>query len=111
MLYKFKSRSTADVIMLEPNARQLLQIVGKDPDEHHGIVAVAQIPAAIAALEAAIAAEESGNKANAQPDAEDDSDDEEEGGNAQGSVGLRQRAVPLLDMLTRSAAENNDVVW
>ena len=112
MLYKFKSRSTADVIMLEPNARQLLQIVGKDPDEHHGIVTVAQIPAAIAALEAAIAAEESGNKANAQPDAEDDSDDdEEEGSNAQGTVGLRQRAVQLLDMLTRSAAENNDVVW
>ena len=29
MLYKFKSRATADVIMLEPNGRQLVQIMGK----------------------------------------------------------------------------------
>ena len=31
MLYKFKSRATADVIMLESNGRQVLEIVGKTP--------------------------------------------------------------------------------
>ena len=31
MLYKFKSRSTADLILLEPQGRRLLQIVGKEP--------------------------------------------------------------------------------
>jgi hypothetical protein len=32
MLYKFKSRSTGDLIMLEVNGRQVLEILGKDPD-------------------------------------------------------------------------------
>jgi hypothetical protein len=31
MLYKFKSKATGDVIMLEPQGRQILQIMGKDP--------------------------------------------------------------------------------
>ena len=30
MLYKFKSKATGDLIMLEPNGAQLLDIVGKD---------------------------------------------------------------------------------
>jgi hypothetical protein len=29
MLYKFKSRSTGDLIMLEVNGRQVLEILGK----------------------------------------------------------------------------------
>lgn len=48
MLYKFKSRATADVIMLEANGRQLVQIMGKTPGQG-GIVTVEQIPGAIAA--------------------------------------------------------------
>ena len=31
MLYKFKSRVTGDLIMLEPNGRRVLEILGKDP--------------------------------------------------------------------------------
>ncbi len=54
MLYKFKSRATADVIMLESNGRQVLEIVGKTPGAS-GIITVQQIPAAIEALEAAVA--------------------------------------------------------
>ena len=53
MLYKFKSRSTADLILLEPHGRRLLQIIGKEPGAN-GIVTVAQIPAAVAALEAGV---------------------------------------------------------
>ena len=51
MLYKFKSRATADLIMLEANGRQVLEIIGKTPDDEHGIITVEQIPAAISALE------------------------------------------------------------
>lgn len=29
MLYKFKSRATADLIMLEPQGRQIVTIIGK----------------------------------------------------------------------------------
>lgn len=104
MLYKFKSRATADVIMLEPNGRQLVQIMGKTPGQG-GIVTVEQIPGAIAAIEAAIAAEERQAQEAAQ-DGEDGS-----GENAAEAVSLRQRAAPLLDMLRRSAAEGREVTW
>jgi len=108
MLYKFKSRATADVIMLEPNGRQLLQAIGKSPDPH-GIVTAAQIPAAIAALEAAVAAEEAQKAPRSGEDAAADGDDEKQ--ERSDSVSLRQRAAPLIDILRRSAAEGVDVTW
>lgn len=103
MLYKFKSRATADLIMLEPQGRQIVSIVGKTPGTS-GIVTVAQIPAAIAALEAAVAADE------AQPPV-DDAQDEATADDRKDSVRLRQRAAPFIEMLKRSAAEGVDVVW
>lgn len=113
MLYKFKSRATADLIMLQPHGRRLLEIMGKSPDEPHGIVTVAQIPAAIAALEAAVAADEAAtprNAADAAPHCEDaDPDDDQDEG--RDTVRLHQRAAPLIDMLRRSADEGCDVVW
>ena len=107
MPYKFKSRATADLIMLDANARTLLEIMGKSPDDAQGIITVEQIPAAIAALEAA-AAEETARR-NAQP--EDDEQDEDAAAASHDSVGLAQRIVPLVDMLRRSAAEGKDVTW
>jgi len=62
MLYKFKSRVTGDVIMLEPSGRRLLEIIGKDPGAP-GIIEAADAPAAIQALEAAIVREEAEQKA------------------------------------------------
>ena len=103
MLYKFKSRATADLIMLEPQGRQIVALIGKTPGAS-GIVTAAQIPAAIAALEAAVAADE------ARPPVED-----AEGGAAADEdkevVRLRQRVAPFIDMLKRSAAQDMDVVW
>jgi cyclopropane-fatty-acyl-phospholipid synthase len=90
--------------MLEPNGRQLVQILGKAPGQP-GIVTVEQIPGAIAAIEAAIAAEES---------ARDQAPEEaqgEDGAERSEAVHLRQRAAPLLDMLRRSAAEGREVTW
>ena len=57
MLYRFKSRATADLILLLPHARRLLEIIGKEPGAQ-GIITAAQIPAAVAALEAAVVDEE-----------------------------------------------------
>ncbi len=108
MLFKFKSRATADLIMLEPNGRQLLQIIGKNPDDAHGIVAAAQMPAAIGALEDAVAADEAARPATADED-EERADDEQ--GAVHDKVRLRQRAAPFIEMLRRSAAEEHDVVW
>ena len=115
MLYKFKSRATADLIMLEPNGRQLLKIVGKG-EEPHGIITAAQIPAAIQALQAAVAAEEAAEREQAQqqdaPAAQEGEEPQDGPGQGGGeAVRLRQRAAPFIDMLKRSAAEDKDVTW
>jgi hypothetical protein len=110
MLYKFKSRATADLILLEPHAHRLLQIIGKEPGAS-GIVTAEQIPAAVAALEAAVAQEalqaaEAGKTAHGAEDeagAQDDS--------RRDTVTLRQRAAPFIEMLQRSAAAGHGVVW
>jgi hypothetical protein len=47
MLYKFKSKVTGDVIMLEANGRRVLQIIGKDAaNSAQGIVLPEQMPPA-----------------------------------------------------------------
>ena len=123
MLYKFKSRSTADLILLEPQGRRLLQIIGKEPGPT-GIVTAAQIPSAIEALESAVAAEE--RQAAAQQEAAaaaarqeqgttnnngDKNDKDEADARRSEFVSLRQRAAPFIDMLRRSAEAGHDVVW
>ncbi len=121
MLYKFKSRSTADLILLEPHGRRLLQIMGKEPGAT-GIVTAAQIPAAIAALEAAVLDEErriaaAQEQAKAQiaaahkaGEAGEDTDDAPAKDDRE-TVSLRQRAAPFIEMLRRSLAGGHDVVW
>ena len=106
MLYRFKSQATADVVMLEPSARHLLDIVGKTPGPQ-GIITSEQIPAAIAALEEAVRLEHDRHRHNGDPVAAEDHEEPAE----REHVALHQRAAPLIDMLKRSAAEGKDVVW
>ena len=109
MLYKFKSKTTGDVIMLQPNGRRVLEIIGKDAEAASapkGIILAAVMPAAIAALESAIAREESEQKAaidhavksNATPPRFE-------------TISLRQRALPLIEMLRRCQKDGADIVW
>lgn len=109
MLYKFKSKSTGDVIMLQPNGQRLLEIIGKDSATEHaakGILLPEQMPAAIAALEAAMAQEEAEQKAAiAQALAEHKAPPQFE------AISLRQRAQPFIEMLRRSGKAGHDVVW
>ena len=100
MLYKFKSKTAGDLIMLEPNGRTVLAVIGKD-DGVTGIILAAQMPAAIKALQDAIALEES-----TQPVL--DAEGEPVKGDA---PGLRQRAMPFIDMLQRNHAAGTDVTW
>ena len=105
MLYKFKSKAAGDLIMLEPNGRRVLEIIGKDAGPK-GIILPEQMPGAISALERAVADEEAEHQA-----AVDEA--KAKGGVApkSDSVSLRQRAVPFLDMLRRASKEDKEVVW
>jgi len=105
MLFKFKSKAAGDLIMLEPNGRRVLEIVGKDPGPK-GIIQPREMPGAIAALEAAIAKEEADQQAMvAQAEAKGETPPRFD------AVSLRQRAVPFLDMLRRCEKADKEIVW
>ena len=105
MLYKFKSKAAGDLIMLEPNGRRVLQIVGKDPGPQ-GIILPEDMPGAIAALEQAIAREEAEHKAIL-----DEAKAKGQVAPTFDAVSLRQRAVPFLDMLRRCSQADKEIVW
>ncbi|HYD75672.1 DUF1840 domain-containing protein [Ramlibacter sp.] len=105
MLYKFKSKAAGDLIMLEPNGRRVLQIIGKDPGPK-GIIEPDQMPAAIQALEAAILKEEA-----EQQEAIADARAKGQVPPTFAEVSLRQRALPFIDMLTRCQKAGADIVW
>ena len=103
MIYKFRSKAAGDLIMLEPQGRRMLEIIGNDAVPK-GIITVAQLADAIQALETAVARDEA-VRASAVPPGQDEDPP------AMEAVSLRQRAKPLLDMLRRCLAGEADVVW
>jgi hypothetical protein len=105
MLYKFKSKAAGDLIMLEPNGRRVLQIIGKDPGPK-GIILPEEIPGAMTKRDRAIAQEEAEHKAII--------DEAKAKGQVPpkfDAVSLRQRAVPFIDMLRRCEKEQKEIVW
>lgn len=105
MLYKFKSKATGDVIMLEPQGKQILKIIGKEPGPK-GIIEWGAMPLAIDALRAAVQHEEA-----AQAEAKAEAAQKGEAPPRFEGIGLRQRVVPFIDMLQRAHAQEADVVW
>lgn len=94
MIYKFKSKAAGDVIMLELHGDQLLRLLGREP-ARQGIIEVAAMAGAIRALQEAAAAD-------AAPSPEAD---------GERGVGLRQRVWPMIELLKRSQAAGEPVVW
>ena len=108
MLYKFKSKVTADLIMLEPNGRKVLQLIGRGGPTSllKGILLPPDMPLAIAALERAIADDEA-----AQQERLEEAQAAGEKLPPAETVSLRQRAVPFVDMLRRCHQADEEVVW
>jgi hypothetical protein len=102
MIYKFKSKAAADLIMTAPVGDRMLTILGKGPAPQ-GIIAVAELPAAIRALEQAVGAE--------APQGANDDDDGGAPGSSGDSVSLRRRMWPMLEMMKRAQAGNEPIVW
>ncbi len=100
MAITFKTRASGDVTMLDANAKQVLEIIGKQFGVR-GVITVAEAPQAIAALQAAIAAQgdESGPDEEAEPVA------------ARNHVPLKTRVWPFIKMLERAQASGKDVLW
>lgn len=104
-LFRFKSRETGDLIMLEPHGKRILEIIGKDPSAA-GVILPHQMTAAKQSLRDAVAVEEAGQQR------------QREEANAKGDpppefevVGLGLRSAPFLDMLHRCEKAGVEVVW
>ena len=107
MLVTFKSKAAADIPMYPEHAKMLLSLVGKslEPESApQGIITAAEAPAALAKLKAAADASRKSEKDGATKEGD------EQPGQAI-SVGLAQRAFPLIDMLERAVKEKRDIVW
>ena len=106
MLYKFKSKATGDLIMLQPNGKRVLEIIGKDASTASGIIQPPQMSAAIAALEAAVIKDEQAQqKLMADAKARGETPPRLE------AISLRQRTQPFIEMLKRCLKEDQDIVW
>jgi len=104
MLFTFKSASIGNLIMHEKSGKEILALLGKNPEDQRGIITVEQLPAAIATLQAAVGADKA-----EQPDTEAQASETEAADNL--AVSLSQRAVPFIEMLERALKDNEPVVW
>lgn len=104
MLITFKSTASSDVVMFEKNAREILEVLGKDPEAPKGVVTTDQLPKAMRRLKAAIAADAElrSGRAVLEDEAEEDSEI---------VVRFSQRAFPVVKLLDRSMAEDVPVTW
>lgn len=109
MLYKFKSKATGDVIMLQPNGQRVLEIIGKHTTAEpsvKGILLPEHMPQALDALKSAIATEEVQRQAaiahalaEHQPTPRFD------------TISLRQRALPFMDMIAHCIKADEPILW
>lgn len=102
MLVTFSSKVHHDVVMFGDVALALLRAMGFG-DRVPGIMRAEDIPRARAALEGYLAR-------LAEPPAGTE-DEEEAGEEERPPVSLRNRALPLLDMLAAAEREEADIQW
>lgn len=105
MLYRFKCKATGDVVMLEPNGKRLLEILGKDP-QGPGILLLQDMPAALKALQEAVFEDECEHELQKQLALAHDEDQPEPE-----RISLRTRVTPFMEMLHHCMREQCEVVW
>lgn len=105
MIYRFKSKAGADVIMLAPQGEQVLRLLGR-PGQAQGILSGAELASARAALEQGVAEDEAAF-ARLQQEAEAAGEPPPR----REAVSLRQRVWPLLELLRHSQQAGEDLLW
>lgn len=105
MLYRFKCKAAADVVMLEKNGKQLLEILGKDPGSP-GILLVDQMPQALKTLHDAVFEEECEFERLKQEALAKDEDPP-----PADRISLRMRVTPFIEMIHHCEREHADIIW
>ena len=115
MLFKFKSKTHSDLIILEEGGKLVLSLIGKEA-QAQGIIEVADMDKAIAVLEKVI--HEHGVGEHAAPEEHQKSRDGVEnkfsGRDSNDSVDpvtIKQRVIPFLEMIKTCHADGQPIVW
>jgi hypothetical protein len=107
MLFRFKSKSSPDLIMLEVHARHILEMMGKEAVEK-GIVCHEDLPEALQRLEQALLVlKHDRNHAQQEPSTEETSLKEP----THDDVSWSQRAQPMLKMIRLALVEKASITW
>lgn len=98
MLVKFHSSTSGEILMFADSARPILAALDKRATAR-GVITAEELPALLARLDGALAIWR-GERAGGAADADEAP-----------QVTLAQRAVPLRDLLARTAADEGYVMW
>lgn len=103
-LYRFKSRETGDVVMLQPLGQRILEILGKD-SQAPGIIQPAEMSAAVVSLQTAAHEEE--------VERQRQTEEAQQRGELppQFDLPLRVRIPPFVEMLQRCEKAGVEIVW
>jgi Domain of unknown function (DUF1840) len=110
MLYRFQSRETADLLMLQPVAERVLALLGKDAAAP-GVLTWTEMPQAISCLKTEVERE---RLALLDPAPQTESPEETPSDQADHSANLiqfRQRVAPFIAALERCHAAQKDLIW
>ena len=105
MLYKFKSKASGDLIMMDADGQRLLQIIGK-AELRQGVLLPQDMPAALAALQNALAQEDAARSA---PGTKQPTDEAPSVWSQ--PISLRQRSLPCVQMLQRCQDAQKESTW
>ncbi|MEO8132597.1 MAG: DUF1840 domain-containing protein [Betaproteobacteria bacterium] len=100
MLIKFDSEA-GSFTMIGETAIQLIKAMGHSGTVP-GAILPADLPAALSRLKAAV---------EASPNGDPDAPDDDEKDHSEAMVSLRQRAFPLIDLVTRAIDRGTQVMW
>jgi len=106
MLFRFKSQATADLVMLEADAKAALRLMGKAITPQ-GVVSPDQLSRAIAVLQQAASEDLALRRKERQgaPDLDTGADDTDP------DIRVSQRLVPLINLLDQANQAGVAVVW
>lgn len=104
MLYTFKSATYADLIMHETSGKEILALLGKNPQDTRGIITVEQLLGAIDTLHNAVIADKIRLLETDPSKSKNDTQDET-------PVSLAQRANPFIKLLQSAEKAGEPVVW
>ncbi|MDR7096326.1 DUF1840 domain-containing protein [Hydrogenophaga laconesensis] len=103
-VYRFKSRETGDLVMLQQHGQRMLEILGKSTSGP-GIIQPAEMTGAIQAIRAAVEADDAARQRQKTEEGQDDDDTPTD------TVSLRMRAAPFIEMLQRCEKAGVEIVW